>query len=496
MEGLETRAVDLEVEPSRDGRTLRGYAAVFKSKTRVPDRNGDFEEILMPGFADRSLREHGVPRMQWDHGRDARVGSVPIGRWDSWDKDGRGYAVVGHLFDNPVVEPVRQAIAEGAVDGLSFRFKVSKNGDKWERRRGGGGMDLRHVLDADLHEAGPVVFPAYKDAKVSIRSLMEMDVPILRSYGEYDVEDLDEDEVDESRMVLAYAVTWGSITEQRGDGGSPVRVRETRGAWDAWLYGWYERGKPPVPVLQSHKTPIGHLVDAWTDDRGVLTLAQFHDTADGRKALADIESGELRGYSCHLRVQATALADDGVTEVLGIEEVREIGPTDAPADRGANILMCGGRSVPPRAATFDGIDDLARWMEIRTGVSVEEASERARDEVRAKRRDAEETVATARVFAREVAAARRVAIEAYRDWTRSRRSDDLYAAQEADRAQWECLEEVRSLLTFTTRSQPLYGGEAPMVRQVLAEAGAPDYVSPFRGRDAAKAVLAAAGLGR
>ncbi len=180
IRGTESRAVEFDLEPSRNGRTLDGYVAVFRSRTRIPDKAGDFDEELMPGFADRSLREHGMPVMQFDHGRDPRVGTVPVGRWTEWRADGKGYRVSGSLFDNPVVEPVRMALAEGAINGLSFRFKVSKNGDKWERRN--AGPDLRHVLDADVHEAGPVVFPAYADAKVSIRSLGLAVEPVERHF--------------------------------------------------------------------------------------------------------------------------------------------------------------------------------------------------------------------------------------------------------------------------------------------------------------------------
>jgi HK97 family phage prohead protease len=181
--GYETREAALEVTPSRNGRNLDGYAAVFNTRTRIPDRGGDFDEELKPGFADRSLRELGPPVMQYDHGRDPRVGTVPVGLWTEWRADGKGYRVRGHLFDNDLVEPVRQALAEGALNGLSFRFKVAKGGDKWERRH--GGPDLRHVHDADVHEAGPVVFPAYKGARVSIRSAGLMET-VERHYGGYD----------------------------------------------------------------------------------------------------------------------------------------------------------------------------------------------------------------------------------------------------------------------------------------------------------------------
>jgi len=169
---IAVRSYDMELRSAGDGRTLEGYVAVFNTRTRIPDRNGDFEEEILPGFADRSLRDNGKPVMQFDHGKDPRVGTVPIGRYDVFEPDRKGYYVRGELFDNPVVEPVRQAIAGGAIKGMSFRFKATK--DRWERRNGGrtGGMDLRQVIDADVPEAGPVVFPAYAATTVSVRDIL------------------------------------------------------------------------------------------------------------------------------------------------------------------------------------------------------------------------------------------------------------------------------------------------------------------------------------
>lgn len=163
---FELRSVD------RSGRRLVGTVAMFNRRTRIPDRGGDFEEELHPGFARRSLREFGMPVMQYDHGKCARTGTVPIGRYDSFQETRTGYDVEGELFDNALVEPIRQAIQGGAIKGMSFRFHVVKGGDKWEKRGGTAGMDLRYVKDADVPEAGPVVFPAYRDTKVAVRSLL------------------------------------------------------------------------------------------------------------------------------------------------------------------------------------------------------------------------------------------------------------------------------------------------------------------------------------
>src|SRR5688572_24319228 len=86
------RSYDFELRSiDRGGRRLIGTVAMFHRRTRVPDRGGDFEEELHPGFAKRSLREHGLPFMQFDHGKDPRVGTVPIGRYDSFEETRTGY---------------------------------------------------------------------------------------------------------------------------------------------------------------------------------------------------------------------------------------------------------------------------------------------------------------------------------------------------------------------------------------------------------------------
>src|SRR5512139_2240827 len=129
--GTSVRSYEFDLRSvGRGGRRLVGTVAVFNRRTRIPDRNGDFEEEVHPGFADRSLRDNGFPVMQFDHGKDPRVGTVPIGRYDIFGATRTGYEVEGDLFDNAVVEPVRQAIEGRAIRGMSFRFQVTKGGDR------------------------------------------------------------------------------------------------------------------------------------------------------------------------------------------------------------------------------------------------------------------------------------------------------------------------------------------------------------------------------
>lgn len=169
-----------------DGRTLEGYAAVFNKPTRIRSWEGEFDEEIAQGAFRATLKKR-KPVMQYDHGRDARTGTVPIGSIEELMEDDQGLFVRGRLFDNDAVEPVRQAIAGNAITGMSFRFQVAReqwfdrDGKKvkeaelprllWEP--GDRGPLKRSILEVDpLYELGPVAFPAYDTTSVGVRSLL------------------------------------------------------------------------------------------------------------------------------------------------------------------------------------------------------------------------------------------------------------------------------------------------------------------------------------
>jgi HK97 family phage prohead protease len=149
-----------------DGLTLRGYAAVFDSTTRIDSWEGQFDEKIARGAFRRTIAER-KPVMQFDHGR-GLIGSLPIGNITRLREDKRGLYVEARLFDNWAVQPIRDAIAGQAISGMSFRFNVPAGGDTWKARK--GDVPLRTLTDLDVPELGPVVFPAYKDTEVGVRA--------------------------------------------------------------------------------------------------------------------------------------------------------------------------------------------------------------------------------------------------------------------------------------------------------------------------------------
>lgn len=170
-----------------DGNTLDGYGAVFNSPTRINSWEGVFDEELARGAFKKSLSER-TPVLQFDHGRHPMVGSIPLGYFDSLEEDARGLHVVARLHDNWLVQPVRDAIKSKAIPGMSFRFSVVK--EEWRTAAGelvteedeiarliwAASEEIpstilkRTLKEVRLYEVGPVVFPAYTDTTVGVRS--------------------------------------------------------------------------------------------------------------------------------------------------------------------------------------------------------------------------------------------------------------------------------------------------------------------------------------
>lgn len=205
-----------ESDQAGDGLTLDGYAAVFNRETIIDSWEGRFREKLSPGSMKRSFREL-RPRIQFDHGHHPLIGSIPIGTpADGFPREDvhaelapeGGAHIVARLADNWLIQPVRDAIESEAVNGMSFRFSVVR--DQWYDSDGKQIKDetvlrellrrswmeevpdeelvLRDLREVKVPEMGPVVWPAYTDTSVGVRSRQitldpgQLGDPELRSF--------------------------------------------------------------------------------------------------------------------------------------------------------------------------------------------------------------------------------------------------------------------------------------------------------------------------
>lgn len=183
MSEMLSRSVPFELRAAGedgDGLTLDGYAAVFDTFTEINSWEGKFHEQVKRGAFRKSITET-TPVLQFDHGRHPLVGSIPIGAIDTLREDKAGLHVRARLHDNWMVQPVRDAIASESITGMSFRFQVMK--DEWRDTEGkkltpaevdrlmfAGERVERTLLEVKVAELGPVVFPAYTETSVGVRT--------------------------------------------------------------------------------------------------------------------------------------------------------------------------------------------------------------------------------------------------------------------------------------------------------------------------------------
>jgi hypothetical protein len=153
-----------------DGLTFEGYAAVYNTPTRIQGWDDDFDEQIAPG-AFRAIAAGKYPALMFDHGKHPLIGTMPLGRITAAREDPRGLHITARLTDNWLIQPVRDAVRDQAVTGMSFRFSVDDGGDTWLDRQ--GDVPLRTLTSVSVPELGPVVFPAYEPTTASVRSALD-----------------------------------------------------------------------------------------------------------------------------------------------------------------------------------------------------------------------------------------------------------------------------------------------------------------------------------
>lgn len=156
LEEVELRATD-------DGKeVITGYAIVFN---RESQDLGGFKEIILPSAVDGVRWSDTIAT--FNHNADNILGRVP--KTMTLTVDERGVKVEIVPPDTTVGRDVMELIRRRDVKGMSFTFRIKKNGDKWEQPKGDKGPYLRTISAFDIiPELGPVAMPAYPSTNVSV----------------------------------------------------------------------------------------------------------------------------------------------------------------------------------------------------------------------------------------------------------------------------------------------------------------------------------------
>lgn len=160
--------IELRANGEDGARGIVGRAAVFNSWSVVMwDFVGEFREMIMPGAFTNALERSDI-RGLYNHdpnyllGRDGRSMRV----WETAD---------GLWYDIPEMPQARrdvvEAIERGDLDGNSFSFTVTEDGEEW--REGEDGIFERYIHEVEeAFDVGPVAFPAYPATDVAARHVV------------------------------------------------------------------------------------------------------------------------------------------------------------------------------------------------------------------------------------------------------------------------------------------------------------------------------------
>lgn len=158
--------IELRQEGDRaDSPSIAGQAAIFDA---LSEDLGGFREVVKPGAFTHTLREHPDVRAFFNHDSSRILGRVKAGTLTVEEDE------VGLNFEidppaGPTGQDAVEAIRRGDVDQVSFGFiaindRLIKLPD---------GQIVRELLDVDLFEISPVVFPAYPQTSAEVRSSVE-----------------------------------------------------------------------------------------------------------------------------------------------------------------------------------------------------------------------------------------------------------------------------------------------------------------------------------
>lgn len=156
----------------REGKTLRGMAAVYNSDS---EDLGGFIERIAPNAFRSSLDSSQDVRAFWNHDSRLLLGRRSNGTLRLSDTN-EGLAVEIDLPDTGFAHDLATLIARGDCDQMSFGFSLpDRSSEAWAPHETNPRLKRRTILDCTLHEVSVVSVPAYPETSVAVRSMQDHD---------------------------------------------------------------------------------------------------------------------------------------------------------------------------------------------------------------------------------------------------------------------------------------------------------------------------------
>lgn len=158
------------------GHVVEGLAAVYDQETRIADVFGEFVEVIRKGafddcdFSDvRLLVNHDFNGIALARSRRNNKSDKPNTMQLTVDDNGVNIKADLDTENNEQARALYSAISRGDMDGMSFCFYVTEDGQRWTKENG---VERREILRVEkVIEVSAVNFPAYAGTNIDARSL-------------------------------------------------------------------------------------------------------------------------------------------------------------------------------------------------------------------------------------------------------------------------------------------------------------------------------------
>lgn len=163
--GLEIRAGENE----QNSRTVKGYAALYNTRTKIRSKYGDeFYEEIAPGAFDSAIKRSDI-KMCWNHNIDIVLGRYRRSASDTLKiyADSKGLAFELTMPESRQYE--LEAVKRTDVDECSFMFDLPTDGRGEVISKASDGLAVRTITDFNnVYELSMVPFPAYKGTSATV----------------------------------------------------------------------------------------------------------------------------------------------------------------------------------------------------------------------------------------------------------------------------------------------------------------------------------------
>ena len=160
---VENRAQAVSFRSDSDSFELHGLVCPYNTPA---DIGGQFFETVMPGAFSRALREKQDVKALVNHDQNQVLGRVGNGTLVLSDSPEGLRCIIKLNRESQAHRDLFASVKRGDISQMSYGFKATPSGEKWEQR---SGKLHRRLTDVDLFDVSAVTYPANKGTTVSAR---------------------------------------------------------------------------------------------------------------------------------------------------------------------------------------------------------------------------------------------------------------------------------------------------------------------------------------